>query len=653
MPPKKKSRTTRSAKNVQASQDSKGRQSTSGAVTRPTGRVLRGRRGSLKDLPEMPTDILNEIFSYLHPTDLLSLVRTNKAFCRFLLDPRNVRMWRVCREGAQDIPPLPPFLSETAFAHLLFAPFCHGCGKSPVHKVMWIWFTRYCRQCLEEKRGYIRSYPPFLEGVPDREILVKGKGQFSEILSLINPSDGNYCYQRHNNYHIPQLERFLAEWNAAESSEARKGLYEKQKALIVEMRKHERVLEKWWERRQEDRSDELNAVRRQRFSEICKRLEDAGWGQELARLRGTSEGKAALRSVHTLYQPTKLTDKAFETVLRQMEGLLTDTRNTLEQEKRRAKLVKRVKVFEQAVEAHYVQVPRNPRMLCRPRFGDLIFEPEVEALFTGPNADGLTVADFAPIIPTLGSRWEERIKEKLRAMVKAQVEGIPDDKDPLDLAVALFACPGCHVDRSLRYPDILAHYCLRYHHLVPKTPYGQDIKAATSKMGSSCIRFSVHGVQDTLIVDGKQFLTVLGMSPATTTWDELAKENVLFRRKQCRCYSGDDHCGAYTWDAALHKSRRKKEYDAWRPVTPQELEAISILGVPLRPTIHNMGYRTDWHCGLCINWSGNGDNVEKHLKEKHQLENVKQCVEDGTVFMHPCEITERRPIPLPHVAEIQ
>ncbi|KAL7278258.1 hypothetical protein ACG7TL_008234 [Trametes sanguinea] len=393
MPPKKKSKPAGSSKDVQTSQNSQGRQGGAVTVTRTTRRMVRGQRGSLRDLPEMPIDILTEIFSYLHPSDLLSLVRTNKAFRRFLLDPRNVHIWRVCREGAEDIPPLPPFMSEPAYAHLLFAPFCH------------------------EQRGYIPSYPPFLEELPDRKILVKGLvGNYGEFLSLINPSDGHYGYQRYNNYHIPQLERFLVEWNAAGSSEARKELYEKQKASVAEMRKHEKILKKWWERRHQNHMKELNEIKEQRFSEICARLEDAGWGPELDRLRDTPEGQAKLRGIPILHHPSKLTDKAFEAVLQQLHGLLTATRSTLESEARQAKLEKCLQLFDQAVEAHFVQIPRTPRMLCRPRLGDFLFEPEVEALLTGPNVDRLTVGDFAPVIPTLASRWEGRIKDELRKM---------------------------------------------------------------------------------------------------------------------------------------------------------------------------------------------------------------------------------------------
>lgn len=47
---------------------------------------VRGRRGHLKMVVEMPFDILLEIFQYVDVTDLLTLVRSSRALRRWLLD---------------------------------------------------------------------------------------------------------------------------------------------------------------------------------------------------------------------------------------------------------------------------------------------------------------------------------------------------------------------------------------------------------------------------------------------------------------------------------------------------------------------------------------------------------------------------------------
>ncbi|CDO76819.1 hypothetical protein BN946_scf185033.g16 [Trametes cinnabarina] len=647
MPPRKKARVTKvKSTAVKATHEPNHDQD----GVRQSGRALRGRRGSLKDLPEMPVDILNEIFSYLHPKDLLNLARTSKAFREFLLNKRNVHMWRIARKRDQDIPPIPPFLSEPAYAHLLFSAYCHACGKGPVHKVMWIWFKRYCQACLPKQRKNLR--PDTLNRLRDKKTLETFGWKFTDILNVIDFREGRYYRVQSNIYHEPQLQQFLQEWNAAESAEARAKVYRRQKAAVVQRQAHAKVLERWWKRRQDDRSGELDEIRQQRWIDICNRLEQAGWGDEIRRLRGTSDGRAELSRVRILHQPVKLTDKAYETVLRELDSLLNQTRNAMQTERRLDTLTKNLKLLDQAIKAHYVQIPRKPRMLCRPRVGDFVFEPEVEALLTGPTADDLKVDDFAAIVPTLGSRWEEPIREELRNKVRSQVAGISSDIDPLELAVACFDCPrfGCYsLEQPMRYPGILFHGCLREcRHSY--TPYALDVRTVTDKMRHPALQFTCSLVTDNLISDAKQLLTVLGMSPATTTCHELVQKDLKLRRKKCQCAPNGNDCGLYTFDVALMLSKKKRDFDQWRLATPEELQAISLLGVQSRLTPGNTGYRTSWHCALCLEWAGCHDEVTKHLRNEHQLHDVNQCVEDGTIFMSPCRTHADPPLPLPHLS---
>ena len=111
----------------------------------------------------------SKIFGHSHPKDLLSLTRTSKAFRSFFLSRANSgSIWKssLCRVGG--LPERPAFLSEPAFAHLLFDSFCQvravllvrrlhvlrnsplsqKCGKSGVHDPVWPWFVRYCKDCI-------------------------------------------------------------------------------------------------------------------------------------------------------------------------------------------------------------------------------------------------------------------------------------------------------------------------------------------------------------------------------------------------------------------------------------------------------------------------------------------------------------------------
>ena len=67
-----------------------------------------------------------QIFSHMHPRDLLSLARTTRDLRAFLTSRRaSLLSWRTARRRqAQSLPECPPFLSEVAYANLVFCSAC-------------------------------------------------------------------------------------------------------------------------------------------------------------------------------------------------------------------------------------------------------------------------------------------------------------------------------------------------------------------------------------------------------------------------------------------------------------------------------------------------------------------------------------------------
>nr|VWO94846.1 F-box domain protein [Ganoderma boninense] len=110
----------------------------------------RGKRKSLSKLPDMPLDILYEVFAHLHPYDLLHLARTTKAFRSLLMSRSSITLWRQSIATVPDLPECPPDLTEPAYANLLFDPHCHFCVKARVMTVMWTCRLRCCKPCLKD-----------------------------------------------------------------------------------------------------------------------------------------------------------------------------------------------------------------------------------------------------------------------------------------------------------------------------------------------------------------------------------------------------------------------------------------------------------------------------------------------------------------------
>ncbi|KAL6300750.1 hypothetical protein BKA93DRAFT_752464 [Sparassis latifolia] len=89
---------------------------------------VRSRRP--RQMPELPFDVLYEIFCCLHPMDLLNLARSSKPLRDILLSRSLVTAWKKARSNVKDLPDCPPDLNEPGYANLLFSPHCHDVGNN-------------------------------------------------------------------------------------------------------------------------------------------------------------------------------------------------------------------------------------------------------------------------------------------------------------------------------------------------------------------------------------------------------------------------------------------------------------------------------------------------------------------------------------------
>ena len=70
-----------------------------------------------------------QIFGHLHPKDLLNSARTSKVFRSFFFSRSNsISIWKASLSRVEGLPEKPAFLSEPAFAHMLFFTSCQVRG---------------------------------------------------------------------------------------------------------------------------------------------------------------------------------------------------------------------------------------------------------------------------------------------------------------------------------------------------------------------------------------------------------------------------------------------------------------------------------------------------------------------------------------------
>ncbi|OBZ71446.1 hypothetical protein A0H81_08517 [Grifola frondosa] len=408
-------------------------------VTQVVQRVIRCRRGGLKDIANMPLDIVFEIFMYLDPSDLLHLARTSKDLRTILMNRSSEYVWKASRQQARNLPERPPFLSEPAFANLLFSPHCHKCLQGNIRKVEWDFFVRYCKKCSEKTITH-KCGVEAMQLCPDlhpRHVLtsLRDQGMF---------------------YHVTEVKDLLRSWRKFSDYE-KAAFVKKQKLHVEELRRYASLLRTWDTDKSRQRADELADIKNERLKMIKEYLRKEGWGPELDFWGRDTDRK--LLSHEVVRKAVKLTERNWPKVRDTLTPLVEETRERRLKEERETALKSRLYILRNMIIDYKKETPRTVETEFLPRFAEFAFMPEFKALIDVPSSTKVTLDIFLPLrasMPKFIARWQADSKAKLAAIVDKRI-GI--SKDPLNLAIAVFTCSSCK--RLLRYPEVVAHRCLR------------------------------------------------------------------------------------------------------------------------------------------------------------------------------------------------
>ncbi|KAI0041805.1 hypothetical protein FA95DRAFT_1610702 [Auriscalpium vulgare] len=222
----------------------------------------------------MPLDILFEIFVHLPPADLIQLTRVSKAFRQILLTRRVSWLWKASYALDPNVPPCPEDMTLPAWAHLLYGgAICHTCGAKRVHKVMFLFRRRACKDCIRENVCKMVEIPlplshkekKLADCIPSfiGEVKSHGLGRFwwnTDVAALLKKLDGMRA--KYNNTYCDPYEQDVA-------------------ALETHMQaayqtRHAVRCEEWEDNRIEDRSAEIRNIKIGRFDDIIVRLQDMG-----------------------------------------------------------------------------------------------------------------------------------------------------------------------------------------------------------------------------------------------------------------------------------------------------------------------------------------------------------------------------------------
>ncbi|KAI0928373.1 hypothetical protein AcW1_005636 [Taiwanofungus camphoratus] len=567
-------------------------------------RTIRGKRGALKDMPNMPVDIVIEVCNYLEPRDLLYLARTSKAFRALLMTRTSAHLWKAARNNLEGFPGCPPHLSEPEYANLAFSPHCHNCLKNNVQKILWDFNVRYCSTCKKELTG------PWV-------------GRLPYILYTILSSSTVLNSMRDNGariYHVPQISAFERRWADVEQDEEKsKRFIEEQTAVVKQIKEHADLCKAWAFEKANTRANELDDIRGKRLESIITRLRELGWDEDLNYIQARKYYQ--LTTLPQVRVAKTLTDRGWVKIRDEVVACMESVKARRLAEEWKSILERRLDAFSSMMTSFYSEKRRTIADEMKPLFADFAFMPEIRNLIEAPRTTNITSDTFLAIrgqVPALIENWEVDVKERLAALITERID-VAENVDPVDLAVAFFECRNCQA--VLEYPDVVGHPCLRpnYYSYMNMSVAGIYDRVAFAMAGARKWSCSTLGVSNTF-QRVRSIVQACGKDPSSTTRQEMDDSDIrLWQRNRV------SHVGVKeitTWRAAAQLKNGCD--DGWDVVSEdekkraKELEASYYEKYP--DTVSRFIHQRRWCCSLCFDWRGRNcylSSIVNHLRAKY------------------------------------
>ncbi|KAF5358484.1 hypothetical protein D9756_001346 [Leucocoprinus leucothites] len=416
-------------------------------ILRPDGRV-KGRRGHLQFMTEMPMDVLYEILISLDPIDLLHLSWASKALHSIVMGKPSRHIWEAAFKdlytSPHPPPPCPSDLNPAQYARLLFDKRCMECNSPHGSHVVWPHRLRVCANCLEGDRFTALTSPyRFWSVVPIMRTFVHGRYQTFVLASEFN--------------------ELKAKMDSMNSNSEEYRTFMKERGKWVSARRQDEWKFAQWQREQKrGRKNELEEMRIKRRDLIVHKLTELGWGAELELLN-----EHQLWTFPGMRVAKPLTDRAWEALCPELIDHLEAVQALRLEQEKQDRVARRGDDLAQKIVTWSMdksQLDALPQVLdfalSEPFKSMLLNEADEELKLNDlelfgefdrflENWNGLRDQFLISLTPFSSQASESDAKGKGKAKASPTV---------LDLATTFFQCPGC--TEPISYPRVLAHECL-------------------------------------------------------------------------------------------------------------------------------------------------------------------------------------------------
>ncbi|KDR85928.1 hypothetical protein GALMADRAFT_393643 [Galerina marginata CBS 339.88] len=565
-------------------------------------------------LRTIPVEIFLEILEYLHPIDLLHLIKTDAMFRELLNDSSANSVWRSAFGNYPDTPKIPSNLTGYKWADLLFNPStCERCGASPAPLNV-VFYQRLCGACL--RKEFIATDKCYqLYGYSVRNL-----ARDAQIIK-IDPSVET------------TISRYLTRTNRAELNEITSTLQRLENAISACVPEAKEALERYKLERRElittSRTDYINCLAWATFyQDMLFRKARSTVPSLLANVKARFKrlGFEAADVDNAVFDTKILTNLVNTTGVLGLRkrgwaklqslfipAITAATQKRLELE--RKKLLEQRTDFVKGVYKKYCISYPPATWAYLPPVSAVIQFSSVLRLVNAPPDEQLVEEDVLELLPREVGDWTESIMKQLvsflpRSSLCAVESTTSRDFNALGLATSVFQCP-CS---SSRYDSRTGGSLIGWDGAVPHL----SCYALVPGWGSEkWPHFSQRGHDAAIIL-----VRLLGLDPATTKMWEM---DALDRRFVCLvCRPTSVARTAYTWQGAVyhHIEMGMSNYNmhdtlSWGLVGP-EAEAELKSREESEPNIR----QHNWMCNHCPEHFGKRVSraaVIDHAKEIHDI----------------------------------
>lgn len=501
----------------------------------------------------LPLEVLFEVLCYLHPLDLLYLARVSKLFRSFLLNRHKAKsIWTGALKRIDRLPQCPSYLSEPAYANLVFWPFCHRCYSS-CDVIQWELRIRCCNGCTNDMlvvRDLLPSFVDRLNCLDARQLIPMS------VISSAGP-----CVRRTDNTFGKPLtvashtdvNKLNMQYQSVKDGPLLDDLIIHREKATQEIYQHTALCHIWEAEVANQRRKELVD---QRKRDVVEKLESLGLGDELESLRSDASGLKEFDNL-VVRQDQELTDFSCQVSLPRLQNFLEIRRA------RRLTVLLRDRFKNFAVVVNDIaKTFKDDEINVIPQAIDICLLSEVRCMIDVPEVmsaeafvDALTLR-----LPPLLLAWNLHATNQLADLVRAQLCGINNDVDPLKLAALVFRCSNCRL--HVTYPSALTHPCLRaktfdkpwVQHPMETAALGRMMSLVEIYEKAAIEAFETHPWDCTVLeADGytkriHNLFQVLGRDPNSTLVDDMESCPI---RVTCKSCSGSRNRMILTYRTAL------------------------------------------------------------------------------------------------------